>query len=436
MYAILLVVVLVVFNGFFALSEMAVITSRKGRLKELARDSRGARKALELAEHPEGFLSAVQVWITLLGLMTGYFGGESLGGKLIGPITEHLPALAAYAHIISATLGFFLMVFLYGVIGELVPKRLGTLRPERVATLVALPMHFFATIARPAVLLLAATTRVILRVMGLGGLSAEKVTEEEIRHLVTESHEQGVIDEDERNMLNRVLRLGDRSADSLMTPRTRIVWLDAEATVDENLATMRETPFSRYPVYRGSDTDVLGVLEVKTLAGRLNVVDNGDLFRDLRPALFVSDSTNALKLLEIFREEQQPIALVVDEYGDIQGMVALNDLLGAVLGRAQATENVDDEPLVVERDDGSWLVDGRLSSEELREMLSLHALPGEDDNDFTTAAGMVIARYGRIPHAGEHFDWQGWRIEVVDLDGARIDKLLVSRALTGFVGEA
>lgn len=436
MYAILLVVILVVFNGFFALSEMAVITSRKGRLKELARDSRGARKALELAEHPEGFLSAVQVWITLLGLMTGYFGGESLGGKLTGPITEHLPALSNYAHIISATLGFFLMVFLYGVIGELVPKRLGTLRPERVAMLVALPMHFFATIARPAVLLLAATTRVILRMMGLGGLSAEKVTEEEIRHLVTESHEQGVIDEDERNMLNRVLRLGDRSADSLMTPRTRIVWLDAGATVDENLATMRETPFSRYPVYRGNDTDVIGVLEVKTLAGRLSVTDNGDLFRDLRPALFVSDSTNALKLLEIFREEQQPIALVVDEYGDIQGMVALNDLLGAVLGRAQATENVDDEPLVVERDDGSWLVDGRLSSEELREMLSLHTLPGEDDSDFTTAAGMVIARYGRIPHAGEHFDWQGWRIEVVDLDGARIDKLLVSRALSGFVGEA
>lgn len=424
----LLVIVLVVFNGFFALSEMAVITSRKGRLKELARESRGARKALELSEHPEGFLSAVQVWITLLALITGYFGGESLGGKLVGPITEQLPALAAYAHIISTALGFLLMVFLYGVIGELVPKRLGTLRPERVAVLVALPMHFFATIARPAVLLLAATTRVILRMMGLGSLSAEKVTEEEIRHLVTESHEQGVIDQDERNMLNRVLRLGERSADSLMTPRTRIVWLDAEASVDENLATMRETPFSRYPVYRDSDTDVIGILEVKTLAGRV-CRDNAELLRDIRPALFVSDSTNALKLLEIFREEQQPIALVVDEYGDIQGMVALNDLLGAVLGRAQATESSEDEPLVVERDDGSWLIDGRLSSEELREMLSLHSLPGEDDNDFTTAAGMVIARYGRIPRTGEHFDWQGWRIEVVDLDGARIDKLLVSRAL-------
>ena len=432
----LLVIVLVVFNGFFALSEMAVITSRKGRLKELARESRGARKALELAEHPESFLSAVQVWITLLGLLTGYFGGESLGGKLIGPINEHLPILGEYAPIISTTLGFVLMVFLYGVIGELVPKRLGTLRPERVAMLVALPMQFFASLARPAVILLAATARFILRLLGFGGLTAEKVTEEEIRHLVTESHEQGVIDQDERNMLNRVLRLGERSAASLMTPRTRIVWLDSQASVEENLATMRETPFSRYPVYRGSDSDVVGILEVKSLAGRISA-DNDEVFCDLRPALFVSDSTNALKLLEIFREEQQPIALVVDEYGDIQGMVALNDLLGAVLGRAQATESSDDEPLVVERDDGSWLIDGRLSTEELREMLTLRSLPGEDDNDFTTAAGMVIARYGRIPHAGEHFDWDGWRIEIVDLDGARVDKLLVSRALgSGNHGEA
>jgi putative hemolysin len=229
-------------------------------------------------------------------------------------------------------------------------------------------------------------------------------------------------------MLNRVLRLGDRTAESLMTPRTRIAWLDAEASIAENLAAMRETPYSRYPVYRGSDTEVIGILEVKTLAGRVSA-DNEDLFRQLRPALFVSDSTNALKLLEIFREEQQPVALVVDEYGDIQGMVSVNDLIGAVLGRAQATESGDLQPLVIERQDGSWLVDGRLSSEELREMLSLHSLPGENDYDFTTAAGMVIARYGRIPRAGEYFDWQGWRIEVVDLDGARIDKLLISRTL-------
>lgn len=428
MTVLLIVLVLVLFNGFFALSEMAVITSRKGRLKEMARDSRGARKALELAEHPESFLSAVQTWITLLGIATGYLGGEQLGEKITGPIAVYFPAISSYAHLIGGGISLLSMVFLYGVIGELVPKRIGVLRPEPIAAVVALPMHFFARIARPIVWMLSASAGLILRILGLGGLSQEKVTEEEIRHLVTESHEQGVIDEDERNMLNRVLRLGDRNADSLMTPRTRICWLDADASVDENLAAMRETPFSRYPVYRGADSDVLGILEVKHLAGRV-CRDNTELLRDLRPALYVSDSTNALKLLEIFREEQQTLALVVDEYGDIQGMVSINDLLGAVLGRAQASESAEDEPLVVERDDGSWLVDGRLSSEELREMLALDELPGEDDSGYTTAAGMVIARYGRIPHAGEHFDWKGWRIEVVDLDGARIDKLLIQRAL-------
>jgi putative hemolysin len=428
MKVLLIVLVLVLFNGFFALSEMAVITSRKGRLKEMAKDSRGARRALDLSEHPDFFLSSVQTWITVLGIITGYIGGESLGEPIGHWFAAHVPTLAPYAHYIGATLGVLTMVFLYGVIGELVPKRLGVLRPERIAVVVAPPMHVFATIARPAVVMMNWSAGMFMKLMGLGGLSQEKVTEEEIRHLVTESHEQGVIDEDERNMLNRVLRLGDRSAESLMTPRTRVCWLDANASVEENLAAMRETPFSRYPVYRGADSDVLGILEVKNLAGRV-CRDNSELMRDLRPALFVSDSTNALKLLEIFREEQQTFALVVDEYGDIQGLVSINDLLGAVLGRAQATERAEDEPLVVERDDGSWLVDGRLSSEELRELLAVGELPGEEENDYTTAAGMVIARYGRIPHAGEHFDWKGWRVEVVDLDGARIDKLLIQRAL-------
>ena len=430
MTELLIILVLVLFNGFFALSEMAIITSRKGRLKELARDSRGARRALELADHPDTFLSAVQTWITILGIVTGYIGGESLGEPIAAWFRLHLPALAPWSHYIGAVIGVLIMVFLYGVIGELVPKRVGVLRPERLAAFVAPPMHFFATVARPAVVVMNWSAGMFMRLMGLGELSQEKVTEEEIRHLVSESHEQGVIDEDERNMLNRVLRLGDRNAESLMTPRTRICWLDADAGVDENLAAMRETPFSRDPVLRGGDSDVLGILEVKHLAGRV-CRDNTELLRDLRPALFVSDSTNALKLLEIFREEQQTLALVVDEYGDIQGLVSINDLLGAVLGRAQASESAEDEPLVVERDDGSWLVDGRLSSEELREMLGVSELPGEDDHDYTTAAGMVIAQYGRIPHSGEHFDWRGWRIEVVDLDGARIDKLLIARALAG-----
>ncbi len=426
MIELLIVIILVLFNGFFALSEMAVMTSRKQRLKQLALTSKRAQKALALAEHPEGFLSAVQVWITLLGLLTGYFGGETLGSKIAGPVAQAFPVLAPYSHTIGFISGFFIMVILYGVIGELLPKRLGTLRPERIATLVAVPMGFFATVAKPGVFVMAGATRLLLRLFGMANLGEEKVTEEEIRHLLAESHEQGVIDQDERNMLSRVLRLGDRTSDSLMTPRTRITWLDANASLEDNLAKMRETLFARFPVYRGNDADVLGVLEVKMLAGQTDIKTTDELLRQLRPALFVSDSTNALRLLEIFREEQQTVGLVVDEYGDIQGLVSMNDLLGAVLGRIQDNESSDEEPLIIQRADNSWLVDGRVSADELKELLTMNVLPNEIEQDFTTAAGMVIAHFGRIPHAGEYFDWQRWRIEVVDLDGARIDKLLIA----------
>ena len=425
MLQLLIVLLLMLCNGFFAMSEMAVLTSRKSRLKQLAEHSRRARKALYLAEHPEGFLSAVQLWITLLGLVIGYFGGESMGARLAEPL-RGIAMLAPYAHEIGFVAGFVVMLFLFGLVGELVPKRIGTLRPEQIAMAVAYPMDFFAKVAKPLVLALSTCTRLTMRLLGLHKGNLSTITEEEIRMLVAESHEQGVIDADERNMMQRVMRLGDRTADSLMTPRPRIIWLDAAASFQENLAAMRATPYSRYPVYRGSDADVLGVLEVKSLLERLDE-RAPDLFLDLRPAVFVSESTHALKLLEIFREEQQSLALVVDEYGDVTGMVTLNDLMGAVLGRMQSGESADAEALVIERDDGSFLVDGSLPLDDLRELLGGGSLPGEDEHDYHTAAGMTIAQFGRIPHPGEHFDWDGWRIEVVDLDGPRIDKLLMQR---------
>ena len=426
MLELLIVLVLILCNAFFAMSEMAVLTSRKSRLKHMAETSRRARKALLLAEHPESFLSAVQLWISLLSLMIGYFGGESMGAKIAGPLRD-VPWLAEYARQIGFAAGFLLMLFFFGLIGELVPKRIGTLRPEQIATAVAYPMDFFAKAAKPFVVALSFCTRSVMRLLRLDSGNESMITEEEIRLLVSESHEQGVIDSDERNMMNRVMRLGDRTADSMMTPRTRIAWLDAGASFEENLAAMRETPYSRYPVYRDSDSEVLGVLEVKTLLDRLDQTQP-ELFSKLRPAVFVSESTHALKLLEIFREEQQSLALVVDEYGDVTGMVTLNDLMGAVLGRVQSGESADAEALVVTRDDGSLLVDGSLPTDDLRDLLGGRALPGQDEYDYHTAAGMVIAWFGRIPHASEHFDWDGWRIEVVDLDGPRIDKLLLQRA--------
>lgn len=423
---ILIIAALIALNAFFALSEMSVVTSRKPKLKQMAADQRSAGRALELAEHPERFLSTVQVGITLIGILAGMFGGDALGAMIGSWLGERLPALASHAGTIGSVLAVGLITYFTIVFGELLPKRLALLAPERLATLIAVPMHWLSRIATPAVWLLSASVRGMLRLLRLDNTEAAQVTEEEIRLLVSESHEQGVIDADERNMMNRVLALGDRDTESLMTPRTRIAWLDASDSFEDNLATMRETPFSRYPVYRGSDDEVIGILEVKSLIDRFQEGEF-DLFEQLRQPLFVSESTPALKLLEIVREEQQSLALVVDEYGDLTGLISVNDVLEAVIGRTSSGEGADAHPLVVARDDGSLLVDGSLDADSLRDILDGKPLPDGDDRDYNTAAGMTIAHFGRIPNVGEHFEWAGWRIEVIDLDGPRIDKLLLQR---------
>ena len=419
------VIALILLNGFFALSEMALMTSRKTRLKQMGEHSRGARKALALAEHPDNLLSTVQVGITSIGVLTGVFGGEAIGLAVASWFGDLVPSLQEYARSIGIGTAVTLITAGSVIFGELVPKRLALTNPEIIASKVAIPLDLLSRFATPLVRTLGAINRGVLRLLGIRDDARNAITEEEIQMLVSEGHEQGIIDDDERNMMQRVMRLGDRTVESIMTPRTRIVWLDATADFQTNLAEMRETPYSRYPVYRGSDAEVLGLLEVKSLLDRLQEREP-DLFTTLRPALFVSESTHALKLLEIFREEQQSLALVVDEYGEITGMVTVNDLMGAVLGRLQSGETPDSEALVIERADGSLLVDGSLPVDELRELIG-QRLPHLDDHDYHTAAGMAIAHFGRIPNTGEFFDWSGWRIEVVDLDGPRIDKLLLTR---------
>ena len=421
----LIVFALILLNGFFALSEMAVVTSRKGRLKQQAATSRRARKALELAERPERFLSTVQVGLTLITILTGMLGGDAIGSLIGAWLAANAPALGEYAGTLGKVLAVGLITYFSIVLGELLPKRLALLAPERLAAAVALPMHWLSRLASPVVWLLSATVRALLKLLRTGDSGGSQITEEEIQLLVSEGHEQGVIDLDERNMLNRVMRLGDRTADSLMTPRTRIAWLDAAAPLAENLATMQENEYSRYPVYRGDDSDVAGVLEVKTLLDELGQ-PQPTLFRDLRPALFVSESTQAMKLLEILREEQQSLALVVDEYGDIQGMVTVSDIVDAVIGRLKGGDGDGEEALVVAREDGSLLVDGGLHVDELRELTG-ERLADAEELEYRTAAGLAIARFGRIPHVGEHFRIGPWRFEVVDLDGPRIDKLLLQR---------
>jgi len=420
-FELLIVFALILLNGFFAMSEMSVMTSRKSRLKQQAHHSKRAGRALALAEKPEAFLSTVQIGITLIGILTGVFGGESIGRELASLIHAVAPDFA-YAATVGKGAAVALITYLTLIFGELVPKRLAITRSEDIAGVIALPMAWLARLAYPFVWLLSRSTRLVLRALGLGREQAEAVTQEEIRMLVAESHEAGVIDTAERDMMNRVMRLGDRTADSLMTPRNRIAWLDTTHGDEDNLATMREHAFSRYPVYRGNDQDIAGILEVKTL---LTHGRGEGLFQNLRQPLYVSESTHAMKLLEIFREEHQSMALVVDEYGDIQGLVTVSDLMGAVVGRLQVIDHADDEPLVVTRDDGSLLVDGSLPLDDLRELMLGAELPDTDEADYNTVAGLCIDRFGRIPQTGEWFELSGWRLEVVDLDGARVDKILL-----------
>lgn len=422
-----LVFVLALCNGFFALSEMALVASRRSRLKQLARSSRRARMALRHAEAPEHFLSTVQVGITLVMLITGAVAGDALGTHIAEALHRGRAAwLEPYAHVIGIVLGFVVISFIQIVIGELVPKRLALAAPEKLSGFVAMPMLVLSRISAPFVWLLNLSSGVLMKLLRVTDQGRAAVTEEEIRMLVAESAEQGILDPDEHNMVNRVLRLGDRTVDSVMTPRMRIAWLDQAAPREENIEVMCATPYSRYPVYRGDESDVVGVLEVKSLLGGI-ARGTPELFRQLAKPLYVPATARAMDLLEEFRDAETPMALVVDEYGDIEGLVTLNDLLAAVVGASQLGHGGGEEHSpIVAREDGSWLIDGSLSTDDLRELLHVDQLPGEQEHEYRTAAGMVMTALGHIPQTGEVFAWRGIRFEVVDLDGARIDKLLVS----------
>lgn len=424
-----LVLLLSIFNAFFALSEIALIASRKVRLKYMARTSSQALIALKLADHPERFLSTVQVGITVITLITGAATGNAVSERIrVWLLQLGLSDVVPYATIIGLLIGFILVTTINITIGELVPKRAALTNPERIACAIATPMLVLSWLTAPFVWVLNLLSSLVLGALRLNRVHRAKVTEEEIRLLVAEGAEQGVLDSDERNMVNRVLRLGDRSVDSVMTPRPRIAWLDAAAPLAENLAMLRSTPFSRYPVYRESEDEVLGVLEVKRLLQGASLETRlPEVLKKPAKPLFVPGTARALDLLEEFRDAETQFALVVDEYGGIEGLVTLNDLLSAVVGRATPTESEASlNSPVVRREDGSLLVDGSLSTDDLRELLQRLELPNENDSDYRTVAGMMMAAFGHIPGTGEYFEWRGLRFEVVDLDGARIDKVLVT----------
>jgi putative hemolysin len=409
------------------MSEIAVVSARRPRLQHLADTGhRGARRALELAQAPDRFFATVQVGMTLVGILTGAFGGATIAGKLAGALVK-VPTLAPYAHAVALVVVVLAITFLSLIVGELVPKRIGMQHPERIAARVAGPMGTLARLASPAVWVLSASTDVVLRVLRLPRPHEPPVTEAEIKVLLEQGAEAGVFEPGESEMVTRVFRLGDQRVQAVMTPRHRVVWLDANGPYQQARETMAEHRFSRYLVCEGVLDSVVGVVDVRDLwVAEVAGQPVRDLRAVVRQPLVVPDSLRALQLLEQFRGSGMHMALVVDEYGGVSGVATLNDVLSEVAG--DLTLASPEHPSVVRRDDGSLLVDGALAVEELRELLGLEERRGPP-REYRSLGGWIFTELGRVPAEGDHFEAEGHRIEVVDMDGNRIDKVLVQRVM-------
>jgi len=413
---------LILLNGVFAMSEIALVTARRGRLQTLMdRGDAGAAAALALNEDPTRFLSTIQVGITTIGILSGIVGEAALAE----PLGEWLITLGVereHAELGATALVVVVVTYFAIVLGELVPKRLGQMAAEGVARRVARPIGWLAVAAKPFVRLLSGSTSLLLRIAGIRNTTANAVTEEEIHQLIQEGSESGVIDEQERAMVRNVFRLDDRQIASLMTPRSDIVYLDLEDSRDENLRKVLESERSRFPVCRGGLRDVVGIASARRLLQQSIRGEPIDLATALDPAVYVPESLTGMELLENFRSSTGHLALVVDEYGEVQGLVTLQDLFESIAGEFKTPRGEDS--WAVQRADGSWLLDGLIPIPELKDRLGFGSAPEEELGRYNTLAGMMMLLLGRVPSESDSVEWQGWRFEIVDMDGHRIDKVL------------
>lgn len=424
-FEILIIVVLILANGIFAMSEIAIISARKARLQEMANQGNfHARSALRLANEPNSFLSTAQIGITLIGIFAGAFGGATLSESIASEL-RRIPFLRPYIEALSFSLVVIGITYLSLILGELVPKRVALRNPEQIATIVARPMRLLAAIAAPAVYLLSASTDFILRLLGLSStITQPSVTEEELKILIQQGTDAGTFEAVEQEMVERVLRLGDRRLSSIMTPRPEIVWLDLNEPMEANRQKIVNSVHTRFPVCQGTPDDVLGVVQVTDLLGSCLSHQPLDFTVFLKQPLFVPEGTRALKVLELFKKTGVHIALAVDEYGVVQGLVTLNDILEAIVGDIPSSDEPE-ESKFTQREDGSWLVDGMMSIEKFKSFFQLPDLPGEQRGNYHTLGGFVVTYLGHIPTAAVHFEWGGFRFEVMDMDGNRVDKVLV-----------
>ena len=420
-----LLLFLIFLNALFAMSEMALTASRKARLQVMveAGDS-GAGHAMALHDDPTKFLSVVQIGITSISILNGIVGDAAFSAPFARWLHANFSIGDRAAEITATAMVVITITFLTIIFGELVPKRIGIQYPEVVARFVARPMEWLSVIARPFVRLLSWCTEATLRLMGIRGNPDRSVTEEEIAASLEEGLDAGVIEAQEHQMVRNVFRLDDRQVGSMMIPRAEIVWLEANATVDDIQRVIGESEHSRYPVCRGGLDDVLGVISAQKLLqqaiqGRTIAVNE-----DLLPPVFVPETLSGMELLEQFRASSSQIVFVVDEYGEVQGMITVRDVLEAITGEFSA--DTDADAWAVQRDDGSWLFDGLIPTPELKDRLGLKELPEADRGRYNTLAGMIMLLLGRLPDEADWVEWEGWRFEVVDLDGKRVDKVLAS----------
>lgn len=415
---------LILLNGIFALSELSIVSARRMRLKAMADAGRpGAASALALAEDPGRFLSTVQIGITLVGILAGAFSGAALGARL-----EEILLDQGLRPWLAQPLGYGIVItvitYLSVVIGELVPKQLALRHAEAIACRMAGPMRFLSRLGGPFIWLLDSSSRLVFRLLGQNATPETAVTEEEIKSIVAEAEAAGVIELDERQMIAGVLRLSDRNARGLMTPRMEVDWIDLAEDDSAALAVLRESPHSRLPVTDGASDDMLGVIQSRELLAAMLKGEKPDIRSHIRPAPFVPDTMPALDVLQVLRDAQVPMALVLDEYGNFEGVITPADILEAIAGLFHA-DAVSGQPRAIERADGSWLLAGSLPADELGELLHI-TLPVR--RDYQTLAGLIIDELGRMPATGDVADVRGWRFEVVDMDGQRIDQVLARRA--------
>lgn len=420
---ILLIFLLLLINGIFSMSELAVVSARRIRLQQQAeKGDRGAQTALELAENPNNFLSTVQIGITLVGILAGAFGGATIA-EILAESLKSVAFIAPYATGIAFLLVVAVITYFSIVIGELIPKSLALNSPEKIAVLVSRPMKLISTVSSPFVWLLSVPTSFILKLFRVRASVEPPVTDEEIKGLIDAGTKAGVFEETEQNLIESVIGLGDQRITSLMTPRTNIVWLDSADSPENIKQKLTESRFSRMPVAKGGLDNILGYASAKALLGHLIKNDEINLNVVLQQPFYVPETLTILELLEQFRESHTHFAIIVDEFGGVEGLVTINDILEAIIGELPNSQHI--LPGVLRRKDGSFIFDGRISIHDFKEILGFKELPADERDAYQTLGGFVLTRLGKIPAAGERFNWSGYEFEIISMAQNRVDKVLI-----------